>query len=181
MTFRPATTVPRGRRRLGLLGRKNALDEGDIADWRTRPIDNLQGERTYGFGAYPNAKLATILFTMELARRVEGTGVTVHALHPGFTATGFGQNNGKVMAALVSIVAPLVARSPAKGAETSIYLASSPSVEGMTGKYFYNSHVTRAAPQATDMAVARKLWEVSAELVHRQAGRSAISASDDKR
>ena len=115
---------------------------------------------------YPNAKLATILFTMELARRLEGSGVTVNALHPGFTATGFGKNNGKVMAALVSIVAPLVARSPAKGAETSIYLASSPSVEGMTGKYFYNSHVTRAAPQATDMAVARKLWEVSAELVH---------------
>jgi NAD(P)-dependent dehydrogenase (short-subunit alcohol dehydrogenase family) len=129
-------------------------------------FDNLQGERTYGFGAYPNAKLANILFTMELARRVEGSGVTVNALHPGFTATGFGKNNGKVMATLVSIVAPLVARSPAKGAETSIYLASSPSVEGMTGKYFYNSHVTRAAPQATDMAVARKLWEVSAELVH---------------
>ena len=129
-------------------------------------FDNLQGERAYGFGAYPNAKLATILFTMELARRLEGSGVTVNTLHPGFTATGFGKNNGKVMAALVSIVATLVARSPAKGAETSIYLASSPGVEGLTGKYFYNSHVTRAAPQATDMAVARKLWEVSAKLVH---------------
>ena len=123
----------------------------------TIEFDNLQGERAYGFGAYPNAKLATILFTMELARRLEGSGVTVNALHPGFTATGFGKNNGKVMAALVSMVAPLVARSPAKGAETSIYLASSPSVEGMTGKYFYNSHVTPTAPQATDMAVARKL------------------------
>ena len=129
-------------------------------------FDNLQGERTYGFGAYPNAKLATLLFTMELARRVEGSGVTVNALHPGFTATGFGKNNGKVMAALVSMVAPLVARSPAKGAETSIYLASSPGVEGMTGKYFYDSHVTPTAPQATDMAVARKLWEVSTEMVH---------------
>jgi len=129
-------------------------------------FDNLQGERAYGLGAYPNAKLATILFTMELACRVEGTGVTVNALHPGLTATGFGKNNGKLMAALVSIVAPLIARSPAKGAETSIYLASSSSVEGMTGKYFYNSHVTRAAPQTTDMAVARNLWEVSAELVH---------------
>src|SRR5256886_14074808 len=84
----------------------------------------------------------------------------------GFTATGFGKNNGKVMAALVSIVAPLVARSPAKGAETSIYLASSPGVEGMTGKYFYDSHVTPTAPQATDMAVARKLWDVSTEMVH---------------
>src|SRR2546421_12623694 len=118
---------------------------------------------------------------MELARRVEGTGVTVHALHPGFTATGFGKNNGKVMAALVSIVAPLVARSPAKGAETSIYLASSPSVEGMTGKYFYNSHVTRAAPQATDMAACRKIWGGSGALGHLQAGRSASSASEGKR
>ena len=142
-------------------------------------FDNLQGERAYGFGAYPNAKLATILFTMELARRLEGSGVTVNALHPGFTATGFGKNNGKVMVALVSIVAPLVARSPAKGAETSIYLASSPSVEGMTGKYFFDSHVTSTAPQATDMAVARKIWDVSTEMVHRQAGRLAISISDD--
>ena len=73
-------------------------------------FDNLQGERAYGFGAYPNAKLANILFTVELARHLTGTGVTVNALHPDFTATGFGKNNGKVMAALISIVAPLVAR-----------------------------------------------------------------------
>jgi NAD(P)-dependent dehydrogenase (short-subunit alcohol dehydrogenase family) len=129
-------------------------------------FDNLQGEREYSPRAYDNSKLANILFTMELARRLEGTGVTVNALHPGFVSTGFAKNNGKVIAALVSIFAPLVARSPAKGAETSIYLASSPSVEGITGKYFYDSHVISAAPQATDMAVARKLWDVSAELVH---------------
>jgi short-subunit dehydrogenase len=103
---------------------------------------------------------------MELARRLEGTGVTVNALHPGFVSTGFAKNNGKVIAALVSIFAPLVARSPAKGAETSIYLASSPSVEGITGKYFYDSHVISAAPQATDMVIARKLWDVSAQMVH---------------
>ena len=129
-------------------------------------FDNLQGEREYGPRAYDNSKLANILFTMELARRLEGTGVTVNALHPGFVSTGFAKNNGKVIAALVSIFAPLVARSPAKGAETSIYLASSPSVEGITGKYFYDSHVISAAPQATDMVIARKLWDVSAEMVH---------------
>jgi NAD(P)-dependent dehydrogenase (short-subunit alcohol dehydrogenase family) len=129
-------------------------------------FDNLQGEREYGPRAYDNSKLANILFTMELARRLEGTGVTVNALHPGFVATGFAKNNGKVIAALVSIITPLVARSPAKGAETSIYLASSPSVEGITGKYFYDSHVIPAAPQATDMAVATKLWDVSTEIVH---------------
>jgi retinol dehydrogenase 12 len=129
-------------------------------------FDNLQGERAYSPRVYENSKLANILFTRELARRLEGTGVTVNALHPGFTATGFAKNNGKTIAALVSIFAPLVARSPAKGAETSIYLASSPSVEGVTGKYFHNSRVLPAAPQATDTVVARKLWDGSAELVH---------------
>jgi NAD(P)-dependent dehydrogenase (short-subunit alcohol dehydrogenase family) len=107
------------------------------------------------------------LFTLELARRLEGTGVTVNALHPGFVATGFAKNNGKVIAALVSLFAPLVARSPAKGAESSIYLASSPNVDGMTGKYFYDSRVISAAPRATDMVVARKLWDASNEIVHR--------------
>jgi len=129
-------------------------------------FDNLQGERGYSPRVYENSKLANILFTMELARRLKGSGVTVNALHPGFTATGFSKNNGKVMAALVSLFAPLVARSPAKGAGTSIHLAASPSVDGITGKYFFDSHVTSAAPQATDMAVARKLWDVSAEMVH---------------
>jgi len=129
-------------------------------------FDNLQGERDYGPKVYNNSKLANILFTTELARRLEGTGVTVNALHPGFVATGFAKNNGKVIAALVSIITPLVARSPAKGAETSIFLASSPSVDGITGKYFYDSQAIPAAPQATDMVVAKKLWDVSAEMVH---------------
>jgi NAD(P)-dependent dehydrogenase (short-subunit alcohol dehydrogenase family) len=129
-------------------------------------FDNLQGERNFGPGAYNNSKLANLLFTVELARRLEGTGVTVNALHPGFVATGFAKNNGKVIAALISIFSPLIARSPAKGAETSIYLASSPGVEDITGKYFYDSHAIAAAPQATDMAVAGKLWDVSAEMVH---------------
>jgi NAD(P)-dependent dehydrogenase (short-subunit alcohol dehydrogenase family) len=129
-------------------------------------FDNLQGERNFGPGAYNNSKLANLLFTVELARRLEGTGVTVNALHPGFVATGFAKNNGKVIAALISIFSPLIARSPAKGAETSIYLASSPGVEDITGKYFYDSHAIAAAPQATDMAVAGKLWDASAEMVH---------------
>lgn len=138
-------------------------------------FDNLQGERTYGFAAYPNAKLATILYTVELARRLDGTGISVNAVHPGLTATGFGKNNGKVMAALVSIFAPLFMRTPAKGAETLIYLASSPSVEGITGKYFYDSREASPALQATDIAVARKLWNVSAEMVHLPDGRLITS------
>jgi NAD(P)-dependent dehydrogenase (short-subunit alcohol dehydrogenase family) len=128
-------------------------------------FDNLQGERSFGYGAYGNSKLANILFTIELARRLEGTGVTANALHPGFVATGFASNNGKVIAAIMGAVAPLLGRSPAKGAETSIYLASSPAVAGISGKYFFDSKVTATAPQASDAAVARKLWDVSAAMV----------------
>lgn len=127
-------------------------------------FDNLQGERSYGSGAYGNSKLANVLFTTELAHRLEGTQVTVNALHPGFVATGFGKNNGRIIATLISLFTPLVGRSPAKGAESSIYLASSPDVEGVTGKYFYNSRAVPASPRAADRAVARKLWEVSAEM-----------------
>jgi NAD(P)-dependent dehydrogenase (short-subunit alcohol dehydrogenase family) len=129
-------------------------------------FDNLQGERGYGLGAYGNSKLANILFTVELARRLEGTGVTVNALHPGFVATGFARNNGWLVATVMRIFTPLLGRSPEKGAETSVYLASSPEVEGVTGKYFFDSKAISPSPKATDMAVAGKLWEVSAEMVH---------------
>src|SRR5512141_2808785 len=97
-------------------------------------FDNLQGERSYSsFGPYGNSKLANILFTTELARRLEGTGVTVNALHPGLTSTGFGQNNPGFLMKIMGAVIPLIARSPEKGAETSIYLAPSPEVQSITG------------------------------------------------
>ena len=130
-------------------------------------FDNLQGERSYsGIGPYGNSKLANILFTTELARRLEGTGVTVNVLHPGLVSTGFGKNNPGLLMKIMGVVIPLIARSPEKGAETSIYLASSPAVQSITGKYFVDCKVTQPAPQATDSAVARKLWDVSAEMVH---------------
>jgi NAD(P)-dependent dehydrogenase (short-subunit alcohol dehydrogenase family) len=128
-------------------------------------FDNLQGERDYSPRAYDDSKLATILFTMELARRLEGTEVTVNALHPGFASTGFGKNNPGFLMKTIRAVVPLIARSPEKGAETSIYLASSPEVQGITGKYFADRKVTQPAPRATDMVVARRLWDTSAELV----------------
>jgi retinol dehydrogenase 12 len=128
-------------------------------------FDNLQGEKNYGGRAYGSSKLANILFTIELAHRLEGTGVTVNALHPGFVATNFGRNNGWLIAALVRIFVPLVARSAAKGARTPVYLAASPEVEHVTGKYFYNSKVTPASRQAADREVSRKLWDASARLV----------------
>jgi NAD(P)-dependent dehydrogenase (short-subunit alcohol dehydrogenase family) len=137
-------------------------------------FDNLQGERSYSsFGPYGNSKLANILFTTELARRLEGTGVTGNALHPGLTSTGFGKNNPGLLMKIMGAVVPLIARSPEKGAETSIYLASSPEVQSITGKYFVDCKVTQPAPQATDSAVAKKLWDVSAEMVHLAEGEFA--------
>ncbi len=130
-------------------------------------FDNLQGERSYSsFGPYGNSKLANILFTIELAQHLEGTGVTVNALHPGLTSTGFGKNNPGFFMKIMGVVIPLIARSPEKGAQTSIYLATSPEVQSITGKYFVDCKVTQPAPQAADSAVARKLWDVSAEMVH---------------
>ena len=130
-------------------------------------FENLQGERSYSsFGPYGNSKLANILFTTELSRRLEGTGVTVNALHPGLTSTGFGKNNPGFLMKIMGTVIPLIARSPEKGAETSIHLASSPAVHSITGKYFVDCKVTQPAPQASDRDVAMKLWDVSAEMVH---------------
>jgi len=129
-------------------------------------FDNLQSERGYSPRAYDNSKLANILFTMELARRLGGAGVTVNVLHPGFVSTGFGKNNPGLLMKIFRAVVPLIARSPEKGAETSIYLASSAEVQGITGKYFVDRKETKPAPQATDMVVARRLWDVSAEMVH---------------
>ena len=128
-------------------------------------FDNLQGERGFSHRAYGNSKLATILFTKELARRLEGTGVTVNALHPGFVNTGFGKNNPGLLMKSIRAVVPLIARSPEKGARTSIYLAFSPEVQSITGKYFVDCKVTEPAARATDSAVARKLRDVSAETV----------------
>jgi NAD(P)-dependent dehydrogenase (short-subunit alcohol dehydrogenase family) len=129
-------------------------------------FDNLQGERDYSSRAYGNSKLATILCTTELARRLEGTGVTVNALHPGFVSTGFGRNNPGLLMKTIRAAVPLIARSPEKGARTPIYLASSPDVRSTTGKYFVDGRITPPAAQATDRSVARKLWDISAEMVH---------------
>ena len=130
-------------------------------------FDNLQGERSYSsFGPYGNSKLANILFTTELSHRLEGTGVTVNALHPGLVNTGFGKNNPGFLMKIMGVLIPLIARSPEKGAQTSIYLASSPEVQSITGKYFVDCRVTQPAWQAADMDIARKLWEVSVEMVN---------------
>ncbi len=125
---------------------------------------DLQAKNGYaGFRTYSNSKLANVLFTYELARRLAGTGVTVNCLHPGFVASNFAKNNGALARLGMTLLRPF-ALSVDKGAETSIYLASSPEVEGVTGKYFDKKRAVKSSAQSYDAALARRLWEVSAEI-----------------
>ncbi|AWN23774.1 short-chain dehydrogenase [Deinococcus irradiatisoli] len=111
------------------------------------------------WAAYGQSKLANILFTRELAYRERDHGVTANALHPGMVASGFGRNN-EGLGKLLKLVQPL-SLSDEQGAQTSIYLASSPDVEGLSGLYFSNKRVTEPAAQALDDAAARRLWKLS--------------------
>jgi NAD(P)-dependent dehydrogenase (short-subunit alcohol dehydrogenase family) len=124
-------------------------------------FDNLQGERKYsGIGAYSQSKLANIMFTYALARRLAGTGVTANCLHPGVVATGFGHNTPGLINTILNVVRPFLI-TPAKGAETSIHLASSPDVAGVSGAYFAKSKPAKSSARSLDVAVQEKLWEVS--------------------
>jgi NAD(P)-dependent dehydrogenase (short-subunit alcohol dehydrogenase family) len=131
-------------------------------------FDNLQGERHYDrLDAYARSKLAILMFTYELARRRRGARPTANALHPGVVATSLGSENGFVRGWLRVRVRNLFDRSmitPEEGARTSIYLASSPEVEGVTGRYFDQGRDVPSSPASYDEAVARKLWEVSEDL-----------------
>jgi len=127
-------------------------------------FDDLQSERGYaGMTVYGRSKLANILFTRELARRLEGSGVTVNAVHPGAVATGFAQNNG-VLSRLVMFLGRAVMRTPEKGAETSVHCCTAPELANVNGRYFANSREARPNRFATNDADARRLWELSAKL-----------------
>jgi NAD(P)-dependent dehydrogenase (short-subunit alcohol dehydrogenase family) len=128
-------------------------------------FDDLQSEKRYtAMNAYARSKLANILFSAELARRLQGSGVTSNALHPGVVATNFGKNASGPFALLLALGRPFM-RSIAKGAATTIYLATSPDVEGVTGKYFVDCREKKPSAAARDEAAQRRLWEVSARLV----------------
>ncbi|MFL5548528.1 MAG: SDR family oxidoreductase [Gemmatimonadales bacterium] len=125
---------------------------------------DLQGERGYdGNRAYSQSKLANILFTYELARRLRGTGVTANCLHPGVIATRLLADYMGVPAAGGALARTFGAK-PEKGAETIVYLASSQEVEGVTGKYFVNKRPVTSSRESNDEAAARRLWEVSERL-----------------
>lgn len=129
-------------------------------------FDDLQSAGRYsGQSAYSQSKLANIMFTNELARRLEGTRVTATSLHPGFVRTEFGVEDQARFFTIISRVVRPFLKTPAQGAQTSIYLASSPDVDGVTGQFFANSKPKTANKVACDTAMAAKLWAVSADLV----------------
>ena len=127
-------------------------------------MDDLQSAKSYsGFSVYGRSKLCNTLWTREVARRFEIAGVTANCLHPGFVATRFGDGSGGFLQALMPL-AKLMAISPEKGAQTIVYLASSPEVIGVSGKYFYQSKQTEPSPEAQDDAVAAWLWAQSVKI-----------------
>ena len=128
-------------------------------------FDDLQNKRKYaGFRAYGQSKLANVLFTYELDRRRDDAPITINAVHPGFVASNFGRNNRGVVGLFMTRLVPLFAKTVVEGAATSVYLASSPEVAGVSGQYFTNCRAVKSAPQSYDRAAAERLWTISEKL-----------------
>jgi retinol dehydrogenase-14 len=129
-------------------------------------FDDLQAERSYsGARAYNQSKLANVLFTYELVRRLPGTSVTANALHPGLVNTSFGaEDPGVVQRLFVPFMRPFM-NAPARGAATSIHVASAPGLEHVTGRYFAGGKPRKSSRRSYDQAAAARLWEVSTDLV----------------
>jgi NAD(P)-dependent dehydrogenase (short-subunit alcohol dehydrogenase family) len=131
------------------------------------PFDDVNAERSYsarGFRRYGETKLANILFTAELARRLEGSGVTANCFHPGLVATGFNRNNSALMKLAMTVAKPF-SRSPKKGAETLVWLADSLAAASENGGYFVDMKRATPDPPARDTESARRLWELSEQQV----------------
>jgi NAD(P)-dependent dehydrogenase (short-subunit alcohol dehydrogenase family) len=129
-------------------------------------FDDLQLEKRYtGWDAYGSSKMMNVLFTYELARRLQGTGVAANSLHPGFVNTGFGLNTGGFIRFSMSLLQKAFAKSPEKGAETSIYLAASPEVRGITGKYWSDKKQVASHPYSMEREHQERLWQVSEKLL----------------
>lgn len=131
--------------------------------------DDLEFNRFYfGMLAYGRSKLANVLFTYELSRRLENSGVTVNALHPGHIATDIWRTNFGILGKPLKWMMSNIALTPEQGADNSIYLASSPEVEGITGKYFEKREAVVSSPRSNDPELAKQLWEISERLVSGQ-------------
>jgi len=128
-------------------------------------FSDLQSERHYrGFRVYSESKLELLLLTREFARRFAGTDVTVNAVHPGFVATGFGQNNGGGSGFAIRVLSAVFGKSVKRGAETPVLVATDPSLARVTGEYFSNGHRSRGDPMSWDMAAAARLAVACAEM-----------------
>ncbi len=128
-------------------------------------FENLDFKKGYfGIKAYARSKLANILFTYQLARRLVGTGVTVNALHPGHIATDIWKTNFGLIGHALKRIMGLFSLTPEEGAENSIFLAASPTLEGVNGKYFIKNEPAQSSPVSYDEETARRLWDVSADL-----------------
>ena len=127
-------------------------------------FEDLNATRGYDLmNAYGQSKLANILFTYELANRLEGSGVTVNALHPGLVATNLGSNNGGLKSKMWRVISKF-GMSPEEGAKTSIFLATSPEVANVTGKYFEKQKIVSSSKESYDKSASEKLWRISSEL-----------------
>jgi NAD(P)-dependent dehydrogenase (short-subunit alcohol dehydrogenase family) len=145
----------------------NLTSVGHHAAWRGMRFEDLQSEKGYAaMDAYGRSKLANILFTRELAARVAGTGVTVNAVHPGPVRSGFGMDGdmGGLMGLGNRLIRPFEI-SPSAGARTSVYLATSPEVEGVTGRYWVRRRPGHMSRQARSNAQAQRLWSESERLL----------------
>ena len=132
-------------------------------------FDDLGFKRGYaGMKAYARSKLANLLFTYELSRRLDGSQVTANALHPGHVATDMWKTNFPVIGPTLKWVMGFFALTPEQGADTAIYLASSPEVEGFTGLYFADREAVQSSPLSYDEGVAQRLWQISEELTRLQ-------------
>lgn len=136
----------------------------DAHRWGPLDFDDLQNERSYkAMRVYGQSKTANILFTQALAQRLAGSGVSVNALHPGAVATRLGRGNGPLLD-LVQRGIGLFMKSPERGAETSIHLASAPELDGVSGRYFADKKEKQPMAHASDPALAQRLWEISEKL-----------------
>lgn len=140
----------------------SAAHRGASVNW-----GNLQGEEGYrGYGAYARSKLELILLTRELARKFEGTDVAVNAVHPGFVRTKFALNNGGGTAAAFRVLFVLFGQTPRRGAETPLFVATDPSVGGISGQYFSRSRVSPGSPPSRNGEDAQRLYEICRKLTN---------------